>query len=58
MTGIQLPQPDMPRQSRWRRAIVQLFFGREHLVFVIAGVIDCAGALSTILFCKCLRHLQ
>ncbi|MCO5400605.1 hypothetical protein NG900_20590 [Ralstonia sp. 21MJYT02-11] len=33
-------------------------FGREHLLFVIAGMIDCAGSLSTILFRQCLRHLQ
>ena len=50
MTDTQPPQPDMPRQPWWRRAIARLPFGREHLVFVIAGVIGCAGALSTILF--------
>ena len=58
MTDTQPPQPDMPRQPWWRRAIARLPFGREHLVFVIAGVIGCAGALSTILFRECLRHLQ
>jgi len=38
--------------------LARLPFGREHLVFVIAGLIGCAGALSTILFRECLRHLQ
>ena len=58
MTDTPPPQPDMPRQPWWRRAIARLPFGREHLVFVIAGLIGCAGALSTILFRECLRQLQ
>lgn len=36
----------------------RLPFGSEHLVFVYAAVIGCAGALSTILFRECLRQLQ
>ena len=58
--------PDTPPRSPaspahtpwWQRVLARLPFGREHLVFVIAGVIGCAGALSTIVFRECLRHLQ
>jgi len=42
----------------WRRVIARLPFGREHVVFVIVGLIGCAGAVSTILFRECLHQLQ
>ncbi|KMW45714.1 MULTISPECIES: ClcB-like voltage-gated chloride channel protein [Ralstonia] len=52
------PPTPSPRPAWWQRVVARLPFGSEHLVFVYAAVIGCAGALSTILFRECLRQLQ